>query len=102
MYSMNVLPRWVISKFTCSWTGRTLPKVRFVNGREEIVGPEKFTADFPGLGSCERVQVGPNLRSIETRNRVSVTWVVDCFQAGSSKGCYLVLVSQKGEYVITG
>lgn len=42
----------------CSWKGRQIPVVKFLNGREMVVTPEKFTSDVPGTGTCKRTQVG--------------------------------------------
>ncbi|KAK9826266.1 hypothetical protein WJX74_003930 [Apatococcus lobatus] len=39
------------------WPGTKVPYVRFLNGREEAVLPEKFSVDVPGLGSCMRIQI---------------------------------------------
>ena len=41
----------------CSWHGEKLPKVRFLNGREEIIFPENFKASVANTGTCIRVQV---------------------------------------------
>ena len=34
-----------------------LPVVKFVNGREEVLVPEVFTADVAAVGVCKRLQV---------------------------------------------
>lgn len=34
-----------------------LPVVKFVNGREEVLVPESFTADVAAVGVCKRLQV---------------------------------------------
>jgi len=34
-----------------------LPVVKFVNGREEVLLPEVFTADVAAVGICKRLQV---------------------------------------------
>ena len=41
----------------CSWKGKHIPVVKFLNGREMVVTPEKFTSDVPGTGVCKRTQV---------------------------------------------
>ncbi|PSC73766.1 DNA helicase ATP-dependent [Micractinium conductrix] len=44
-----------------SWVDQSgaaaVPVVRFLNGRELPMGPEAFTAEIPGVGSCSREQV---------------------------------------------
>ena len=37
-----------------------LPVVKFVNGREEVLVPESFTADVAAVGVCKRLQVWHN------------------------------------------
>lgn len=44
------------SSCECRWMGRQLPLVKFLNGREMVVTPEKFTSDVPGAGTCKRMQ----------------------------------------------
>ena len=39
------------------YPSQRLPKVKFINGRELLVCPEKFSADYSQLGVCTRVQV---------------------------------------------
>ncbi|KAL3131052.1 hypothetical protein ABBQ38_15563 [Trebouxia sp. C0009 RCD-2024] len=39
------------------WPGTVLPVVKFVNGREEVLVPETFTADVAAVGVCKRLQV---------------------------------------------
>ncbi|DBA72022.1 TPA: hypothetical protein ACH3X2_14301 [Trebouxia sp. C0005] len=39
------------------WPGTVLPVVKFVNGREEVLLPELFTADVAAVGVCKRLQV---------------------------------------------
>ena len=39
------------------WPGTVLPVVKFVNGREEVLLPEVFTADVAAVGVCKRLQV---------------------------------------------
>lgn len=41
----------------CRWPGTVLPVVKFVNGREEVLVPETFTADVAAVGVCKRLQV---------------------------------------------
>lgn len=41
----------------CRWHGKEIPIVKFLNGREVVVTPEKFTTDVPGHGMCKRMQV---------------------------------------------
>lgn len=41
----------------CRWPGTVLPVVKFVNGREEVLLPELFTADVAAVGICKRLQV---------------------------------------------
>lgn len=41
----------------CRWPGTVLPVVKFVNGREEVLVPESFTADVAAVGICKRLQV---------------------------------------------
>ena len=43
------------------WEGTLLPVVRFLNGREEPILPEVFSADIQGQGKCSRLQVHPPL-----------------------------------------
>ena len=39
------------------WPGTHLPVVKFVNGRQETLLPELFTADVASVGTCKRLQV---------------------------------------------
>ena len=41
----------------CRWPGTHLPVVKFVNGREEVLLPEVFTAEVAAVGVCKRLQV---------------------------------------------
>lgn len=43
----------------CRWGSERsqVPVVRFLNGRELPIGPELFSADVAGVGTCKRTQV---------------------------------------------
>jgi hypothetical protein len=49
------------NSFSCRWHGKQIPIVRFLNGREILVTPEKFTSDVPGHGMCKRMQVSQDI-----------------------------------------
>ena len=38
-------------------SGKLLPVVRFLNGREEVIVEEYFKATMAGVGECSRLQV---------------------------------------------
>ena len=39
------------------FTGTTLPKVEFINGRSKVIVPEVFSTEIFGVGSCNRLQI---------------------------------------------
>ena len=39
------------------YPSKSLPQVKFINGRELIMTPEKFSADYTQMGVCQRLQV---------------------------------------------
>ena len=61
--------------------GRQLPVVKFLNGREQVITPERFTSDVVGAGTCKRMQAS-NANLLSFCNFLSLLQILQRLQFG--------------------